>query len=566
VCACACLGQFTFVVGVLDPTLRLVANLTLTPYNTFVIYPLDSNGVQIPNGQSLNINQVFSYMTFVPQLMIPQCSATCTSAPATRNQSAFDSFSIPVVTLRSLMPANGYSVSVSYSLSLPLATTATQFAYHPDSRLMSDVPADQSRRTHNMQALSAQRAEARDPKRAKQAAAAHAAPKKDATQQTTPKKAKRRSTLSERQAADLLARFDATSRRLLSTDQLSAGVPRPLNASAAAPQARLPVATGRLLSALQRSGRRIPRSDRTQNVEVGLPGGGKRVLSVPASGVRAGTYSFSFLISDAGNPSPPIVLVNATQVQSGSGNQSSIIRGFEVAMRIFVDSGSNLADPANATALAAFSHGALPQAIASTLGVSVNQVINVLCTTVKPVNSLARPARVLLSVVGVAIYASFVLIPAPNSTDTADALAARLVDPGTLATLQANLYAAHLLLDSTTPIQTVPVYVPATLWYDGYGHDGGYDAGGDDGDTRDRDAATVGGSLAGLFVIVILIVCCLMYAQTAKLERTLGYAQVQQVQPEQVLMGRVGSAIPAPAPLAPAPLAPRHAAPDASGI
>ena len=122
-------GQFTFVIGISDPTLRKWVNLTMDTYTLFRIDGLDTNATVIPGLPSLYIAQVFPYMTYVPRALVPLCAAHgCRETPATANQTAYDSFSIPVLTLRTLLPANGYAVSVAYKYNLPTSIDAVTSA------------------------------------------------------------------------------------------------------------------------------------------------------------------------------------------------------------------------------------------------------------------------------------------------------------------------------------------------------------------------------------------------------------------------------------------------------
>jgi len=85
-----------------------VANLTLAPNTLFSIQALDINGVLIPSAPTLHIGQVFQYMSYVPETLVSLCRGTgCSTVPACANVSWADGFSIPVITLRALLPANG---------------------------------------------------------------------------------------------------------------------------------------------------------------------------------------------------------------------------------------------------------------------------------------------------------------------------------------------------------------------------------------------------------------------------------------------------------------------------
>jgi hypothetical protein len=117
-------GVFTFVIGILNPQLQQTCNLTMDIGTLFRIDPLDIYGNVIPGLNSLYISMLFPFMTYVPKQMLQYCPTTCQNTPATANQTAYDSFSIPVITLRALLPANGYAVSVAWIMSVPSASTA----------------------------------------------------------------------------------------------------------------------------------------------------------------------------------------------------------------------------------------------------------------------------------------------------------------------------------------------------------------------------------------------------------------------------------------------------------
>jgi hypothetical protein len=318
-------GLFTYVAGVLDPAIRQVANLTLTVNTLFKIEPLDLDGNILPTGQVLYISDVFPYMTYVPKQMLEFCEDTgCKNTPATANQTAYDSFSIPVVTLRTLMPANGYAVSTSYLVDIPHSLHATPL----------------SSKMHVMDAMT----------------------------------------------------------------------------------------------------------------------GKRQLLSINEDGTMTGSSRFRFLIDDSRNPNPPAVIaLNSTNVPVGS----TIVKGYQVAMRLYVDSSSELADPNNHTALEEFAAGALPKAVAETLRIDRRQIMNVKAQT-KADFGLAT-MRKLKAVVGVPLYISFVLIPYSNVSTTAAMLASTLTSPSVMDMLKMNLLMEHLVLDVTVPPTYVAVYLYAPI-------------------------------------------------------------------------------------------------------
>jgi len=453
-------GIFTFVAGVLDPTLRTVANFSLTPSVLFQIVPLDINGRQIQNGQILYIEQVFPYMMFVPSQMVQYCHTTCSQAPATVNQTGYDSFAIPVITLRTLLPANGYAVSVSYYLSLPRAANAIALGYQPTMRTMGVHRNHTNRRT---------------------------------TESFNTNPSKFKMTLQTAQPVK----------------------PRKLtNAKYTAPAATHAVVSDTHLtddSAVMYM-KAIEESDRTYNTN-------RKLLDAPADGQLSGNYTFSFLINDLTNPNPPVVIANTSYDINGV--NGTIIQGCQVAARLLVGYTSGLTSQ-NITALVDYVIQQAPYAVAYTLGIDINQVINVQASTNPNVNGLYgnRPVKLLtkrdyarfntlnastsnsvastnlrtkrriLSVddlfktskeaaahakkkalvtqnaaIGPPIYVSFVLIPAPNGTTTACQLAENLLSPASIAALEADLLEVNLLLDLTYSTSTATVFVFATTWY-----------------------------------------------------------------------------------------------------
>lgn len=149
-------GIFTFAIGILNP--QLIArgcNLTLDTATLFRIDPIDTFGNVIPSLPSLYIDQVFTYMTYVPKTLLSLCRLTgCQNTPATYNQSAYDSFSIPVITLRSILPSPGYAISVAYIMQIPSANSAQQFqsvtGFHIMERVFLDED-DDSTTTRSVQ-------------------------------------------------------------------------------------------------------------------------------------------------------------------------------------------------------------------------------------------------------------------------------------------------------------------------------------------------------------------------------------------------------------------------------
>jgi hypothetical protein len=120
-------GQLTFVIGIVSPNIRLIANLTFATEKLFTIVGLDPFGVPITGLPTLHIQDIFPYMTYVPKSLLAQCtSSACLNTPATANQRAYDSFSIPVITLRALLPANGYSISTAYVYTLETGALAVR--------------------------------------------------------------------------------------------------------------------------------------------------------------------------------------------------------------------------------------------------------------------------------------------------------------------------------------------------------------------------------------------------------------------------------------------------------
>jgi hypothetical protein len=348
-------GIFTYVIGILDPTLRSTSNLTMTVNTLFTIYPTDINGNIVNNGQVLYIAQVFPYMIYVPKQMLGTCRVQipyCTNTPATANQTAYDSFSISVITLRTLLPANGYSVTTSYQISAPQAINAIGY------------------NTGGSQTLQAKK---------------HV--------------------------------YMSKSKRSM-----------------------------RLKSSVDTSG-------------------------VTLSNTLVGVSNFTFLINDQTNPSPPpqIVIGPNVNVTYAETNASAIVTGYQVALRLFVDSSSDIADPTNATQLIDYGLSHIATPIGTTLGININQVINIQVSMSPPMNSLAvkpRPKRKLLSQEGVALYITIVLIPSPLLPNvTAYSLAQQLINPNNLPTLTANLLIAHLVFDASYTMQTVVAYVSATYWY-----------------------------------------------------------------------------------------------------
>jgi hypothetical protein len=131
-------GVLSFVIGMLSPTLRSLATLTIDLDSPITITPLDPTGTPIVGGKVLTFGDVFPYLTYVPKQALQRGLCTlCTTHPVVSNASAFDGFSIPVLTLRGLSPGNGYAIGVTYSFTMPLSTVTPNqglLAYHPQHR------------------------------------------------------------------------------------------------------------------------------------------------------------------------------------------------------------------------------------------------------------------------------------------------------------------------------------------------------------------------------------------------------------------------------------------------
>jgi hypothetical protein len=131
-------GVLTFVVGMVADAMRQNAVLSININSQFIIVPLDPFGNVVPGGKYLLWGDVFKYMTYVPRKAVTDgyCIA-CAQVPLTANNTAYDGFSIPVITLRTLMPANGYGVTFDYSFALPDASGNVPQAYTSGRQLLS---------------------------------------------------------------------------------------------------------------------------------------------------------------------------------------------------------------------------------------------------------------------------------------------------------------------------------------------------------------------------------------------------------------------------------------------
>jgi hypothetical protein len=127
----------------LNPTIRSIASLQITLNEVFSLTPLDANGNVIAGGRVLYFPDVFPYMTYAPDAAIVGnlCNPlACYAVPATVNNSAYDGFSIPVMTLRALSPANGYAITVDYTFTLPTPTISANqglLSHHDHTKLES---------------------------------------------------------------------------------------------------------------------------------------------------------------------------------------------------------------------------------------------------------------------------------------------------------------------------------------------------------------------------------------------------------------------------------------------
>ena len=253
-------------------------------------------------------------------------------------------YSIPVISLRSLLPANGYAVSVAYLLSIPKATTAVLLDYKPSMRLM-----------HN-----------------------------------------------------------GHERKMLQTTES-------------------PTTTSPTTSS-----------------------GGTTTI---------GTYSFRFLINDALNPNPPIVSSNLT-----INNNGTLIRGYQIQMRVFVEVGAPIKDPTDPVQLVNYTLSVFPSAVAATLNIGLSQIIDQSVSVTPPITGLSKYKGKMKrnrfnakAVTGTVLYVSFVLIPALNSTITADQLAATFIASQTLPTIIYNFNQVFLAVDTSTTILRTLVYIDVIL-------------------------------------------------------------------------------------------------------
>jgi hypothetical protein len=121
-------GVLTFVAGMRGALLQARATLNILNDENFQITPLDPYGAPLANGQMLFWGDVFPYMTYTPRAIAGQM------LPILRNNSGIDGFSIPVLTLRGLMPANGYSVQFAYSFQLPSTFASRRHTFSTQSK------------------------------------------------------------------------------------------------------------------------------------------------------------------------------------------------------------------------------------------------------------------------------------------------------------------------------------------------------------------------------------------------------------------------------------------------
>lgn len=397
-------SQFTFAIGVLDPTLRAYANITLQPQTLFRIDGLDAQGNVLSGSTPLYIDDVFPYMTYVPKLLLWACTHGCKNTPATANQTAYDSFSIPVISLRALLPASGYAVSVAYQINIPLALHAAPLSHKPGKLHLFN--------TGNSEAQLKQ-------------SRLHMPLSNDETQQ-------------------------------MQHGMKAVGVENQVTSL---------------------NNYRI--ASRTTFAE---HASWFKTEAVNAQGQAQSQYTFDFLINDGGNPYPPVIPINVTV--NGT-NTIVLVRGYQFQMALFVDSASNVLHPfTNTTGLIHYATSVLPGAIANTLAINPNQVTYIQGYLSPPFNSLSvkdklqsrklrksfqTEANTKFKVevaIATPLYITFVLIPSPNVTQsTIDGLAASLSASINQLELQANLYLSHVIIDTNTPLQSVPVIVPATPWY-----------------------------------------------------------------------------------------------------
>jgi len=188
--------------------------------------------------------------------------------------------------------------------------------------------------------------------------------------------------------------------------------------------------------------------------------------------ITLGTYTFLFLINDALNPNPPITDANYTKTVNGT----TLIQGFQVQMQLFVDTGA-VSNPSNTAQLVNYTLSVLPQVVADTLNINVNQVIDCSVSITPPVTGLSTRFKKKeqmkrtrfharsRSVSGVVLYASFVIVAAPNvtsSSQSAAALAATFISSSTLPTIVQNLALQNLTLDTSVSILRTLVFVEQT--------------------------------------------------------------------------------------------------------
>lgn len=109
----------TFVAG-MSASLQSVATLYIQLDSSLTITPLDVYANPIVGGKVLAWTDISTYLTYVPKLYQNSVGCVgCLSVPALLGQTAYDGFSIPVTTLRTLSPAFGYSITIDYYYTLP---------------------------------------------------------------------------------------------------------------------------------------------------------------------------------------------------------------------------------------------------------------------------------------------------------------------------------------------------------------------------------------------------------------------------------------------------------------
>jgi hypothetical protein len=212
--------------------------------------------------------------------------------------------------------------------------------------------------------------------------------------------------------------------------------------------------------------RHDPKTGKKFKVETSMKSESLTTSSDGNSQIKVGQFTFKFLIDDSLNPNPPKISDNYTGMLN-----NTLVRGYQLAMNVFVETGSPVSDPTSIPQLINYTLSVLPGVVADTLGILLSQVIDTAVSDVPPITNIASKQKLkrnrfhAKSVTGVVLYTSFVIIALPNATaaNSPENLAGRFVAAQTLSTIQANLQLQHLSLDTSKPINRTLVFVEASF-------------------------------------------------------------------------------------------------------